>query len=222
VLFPAVTESPSREFIAAQLTAAKCAQLVVPFAGRFAVPLAAAPVIGPANIWAYDTTLMATLLGYLAAGMDPGELCLPEPAMYTGHPARNAYDFAAGVMIAIRLAATSRSSAYMAEQARAIRQVRVGLRSWLSGQVQSQAQALAGVHYTLAALRDTLSGVQGRRVRVPRTARAQGPAPQRARRRRSILLDAARGAVRRGARGGQLAALTQALWHPSCRCRHTR
>lgn len=66
VLFPTVTESPAREFIAAQLAAAKVKTLILPAAGRFATAAAAVPVIGAGHIHAYDTTLLASLIGRLA------------------------------------------------------------------------------------------------------------------------------------------------------------
>jgi Phage GNAT-like domain len=157
VLFPAVTESPSREFIAAQLQAAGCKKLTVPAAGRFAVCAAAVPLLGAANITAYDTGLIPTLLGYLAdPRRDLADLVLAMPSrpglavfLDGGH---DEYDQAAGVMLAVRYLAMPRDTAYMAEQAKAVRAAAAGLRTWLAGQLRTQAALLAGLRYDIKAI----------------------------------------------------------------------
>ena len=155
VLFPQVTESPSREFIAAQLKTAGVKQLVVPAAGRFAAAAAAVPVLGAANITAYDTGLIPSLLGCLA---DPArtvaQLGVAVPAelqrlqLFAGDQ-RDEADTAARVMLGVRYAAMPRDTAYMAEQAKAIRAASAGLRTWLAGQLRGQAAALAGITYVI-------------------------------------------------------------------------
>jgi GNAT domain-containint protein len=152
VLFPQVTESPSREFIATVVKASGCTSLVVPMAGRFAVPAAAVPVLGAKNITCYDAGLIPSLIGYLA---DPdrsiGDLPVHVPAIQglqkfvTG--AVTEAERAAGVMLAIRYQALRKDTAYMAEQARQIRLAAAGLRGWLAGQLEAQAAQLAGIRY---------------------------------------------------------------------------
>jgi hypothetical protein len=154
VLFPQVTESPSREFIAAQLQAAGCTSLVVPRAGRFAVAAAAVPVLGAKNITCYDTGLIPSLLGYLAdpaRGLDDLPVTVPDwPGIrvFTDDPASD-YDRAAGIMLAVRYLAMPRDTAYMAEQARAVRGAAAGLRSWLAAQLAAQSAQLAGIRYRI-------------------------------------------------------------------------
>lgn len=153
VLFPQVTESPSREFIAAQLDKAGCKKLIIPAAGRFAAAAAAIPVLGAANISCYDTGLIPTLLGTLA---DPrrslASLPLTDPPPqglpFTDAP-RDEFERAAGTMLAVRYLAMPRDTAYMAEQAKAVRTSAAGLRSWLAGQLRTQAALLDGLSYAI-------------------------------------------------------------------------
>jgi len=157
ILFPQVTESPSREFIAAQLQEAGCAALTVAAAGRFAVPAAAAAVLGARNITCYDAGLLPALIGCLAdpaRSLDDLELTAPDlPALapFLDAPASE-YDRAAGIMLAVRYLAMPRGTAYMAEQARAVRAGASGLRSWLAAQLLIQAAQLAGLRYDIAPL----------------------------------------------------------------------
>lgn len=135
VLFPQVTESPSREFIAEQLRAAGCKQLVIPIAGRFAAAAAAVPVLGGKNITCCDTGLLPTLLGGLADPAFPAPPLtmpdLPGLAVFLDG-AGDKYARAAGIMLAIRYLAMPRDTAYMSEQARAVRAAAAGLRTWLA------------------------------------------------------------------------------------------
>jgi hypothetical protein len=159
VLFPQVTETPSREFIAAQLQTAGVKRLVVPRAARFAVPAAAVPVLGAANITAADTGLIPTLLGALADRRQFDSLVLTAPdlpglAVFLDDP-RNEYDRAAGIMLAVRYLAIPRDTAYMAEQAKAARNAAAGLRSWLAGQLAAQAALLTGITYQVTPIAET-------------------------------------------------------------------
>jgi hypothetical protein len=130
-------------------------RLAVPAAGRFAVPAAAAAVTGAKNITCWDTGLLPTLLGTLA---DPARtidgLELARPADQALVPFLDApaseYDQAAGIMLAVRYLAIPKSTAYMAEQARALRSQAGPLRSWLAAQLAAQSVQLAGITYQVA------------------------------------------------------------------------
>ena len=145
VLFPQVTESPAREFIAAQVQTSGATRLSVPAAGRFAAAAAAVPVLGAPNVTCYDTGLLPALLGCLATGTPIAGLGLVIPDLagiqlfVTG--GRDDYDDAAGIILAVRY------TAYMAEQAKAVRGSAAGLRVWLAGQLRAQAEALAGIAF---------------------------------------------------------------------------
>lgn len=151
VLFPQVVESPAREFIAAQVKASGAARLAVPAAGRFAAAAAAVPVLGAGNVTCYDAGLIPALLGCLATGTPLAGLGLTVPGLagiqlfVTG--GRDEYDEAAGIILAIRYLAMRRDTAYMAEQAKAVRAAADGLRVWLAGQLRAQAEALAGISF---------------------------------------------------------------------------
>ena len=159
ILFPQVTESPSREFIAAQVQKAGCASLAVAVAGRFAAAAAAVPVVGARNITCYDTGLIPTLLGCLA---DParslddlefrGDLSLETEARLIPFLAgpKDPCDRAAGLMLAARYLAIRQDTAFWAEQARAVRAAAAGLRSWLAAQLAAQAAQLRGIRYEIA------------------------------------------------------------------------
>lgn len=160
VLFPAVTDSPAREFIAAQLTAARCKTLVVPAAGRFAAAAAAVPVVGAGHIRAYDTSLMASLVGGLAdpaRGLDGYGITIPPELHMFAADTQDQFEYAAGVMAAIKYATLPRGSAFMAAQARAIKVSLPALRAQLAGQLRAQADELRGIHYEVRAMIETAS-----------------------------------------------------------------
>ena len=164
VLFPAVTDSPAREFIAQQLTAAKVKTLIVPAAGRFATAAAAVPVIGAGHIHAYDTGLFPSLIGRLADPATPlaslGVTVPPELQIFvTG--AENDFDQAAGLMIAVKYASLPRGTAYMAEQARAVKASMPGLRAVLAAQLKAQADGLRGLHYQIRPVTETVAWAAG-------------------------------------------------------------
>jgi hypothetical protein len=158
VLFPTVTESPAREFIAAQLTAAKVKTLILPAAGRFATAAAAVPLVGAGHIRAYDTSLMASLVGGLAdpaRGLDGYGITVPQELQPFVAGADGPFEYAAGVMAAIKYASLPRGSAYMAAQARAIKVSLPSLRGQLAGQLKTQADELRGLHYEVRAMIET-------------------------------------------------------------------
>jgi hypothetical protein len=155
VLFPAVTESPAREFIASQLAAAKAKTLILPAAGRFAAAAAAAPVVGAGHIRAYDTTLLASLIGRLADPAKPlASLAVTVPAGLQSFidGAGSEFDWAAGVMIAVKYSSLPRGTAYMAEQARAVKASMPGLRAGLAAQLRTQVDGIRGLHFDTRAI----------------------------------------------------------------------
>lgn len=163
VLFPQVTETPSREFIALQLSAAAgCSKLVVPAAGRFAAATAAVPILGAKNITCCDTGLIPSLLGTLAAGIPLADLGVTVPDLQGLQVfvagLRDPFDEAAGIMLAVRYLAIRRDTAYMAEQARQVRAAAAGLRAWLAGQLRGQAQTLTGIRYQITPAADAILG----------------------------------------------------------------
>lgn len=164
VLFPAVTDSPAREFIAQQLTAAKIKTLIVPAAGRFATAAAAVPVIGAGHIHAYDTGLFPSLIGRLADPATPlaslGVTVPPELQIFVAG-AENDFDQAAGLMIAVKYASLPRGTAYMAEQRRAVKASMPGLRAVLAAQLKAQADGLRGLHYQIRPVTETVAWAAG-------------------------------------------------------------
>jgi GNAT domain-containint protein len=149
-LFPTVTDSPAREFIAAQLAAAKIKTLILPGAGRFAAAAAAVPVIGSGHIHAYDTGLLPSLIGWLAdpeLGLDSHGITVPADLEQFTAGTTTPFEYAAGLMIAIKYTALPKGTAYMAAQARAFRTAMPGLRTALAGQLKAQAVELRGLHY---------------------------------------------------------------------------
>jgi hypothetical protein len=123
------------------------------------VPAAAVPVLGAKNITAADTGLIPSLLGALAAPGPDLDITIPDLQglqVFVADP-RNEYDRAAGIMLAVRYLALPRDTAYMAEQARAARAAATGLRSWLAGQLASQATLLTGITYQVTPIAETVA-----------------------------------------------------------------
>lgn len=163
VLFPAVTESPAREFVAAQLTAAGCERLLLPAAGRFAVAAAAVPVLGAKNIEACDTALIPTLVGWLAAGKDLEDLdvhTIGQWCMFVDG-AQDDVEWCAGLMCAVKYAALPSGTAYMAEQRRAILANLIPVRQGLARQLREQVKELAGIRYQVKGLPEVAAELVG-------------------------------------------------------------
>jgi GNAT domain-containint protein/DNA adenine methylase-like protein len=168
VLFPTVTESPAREFIAAQLAAAKVGTLILPAAGRFATAAAAAPVLGAGNIRAYDTALLPTLIGWLAdpskQGLSALNVTVPDHLRTFVDGAATDLDTAAGIMAAVKYASLPKGSAYMAEQARAVKASMPALRAALAARLGTQVTQLAGLTYQAGSITEAVTEVIARQL----------------------------------------------------------
>lgn len=157
LLFAGVTTSPAREFVAEQIDAKKHKRVVLPCVGRWAVPTAAvARGVKPSQIEASDLSLFSTLVGYLADPRhDVDELGIVVPApfdRFTREP-KDAVEFAAGVMLAIKMMTTPPKNVYAIEFRREVWARANAYRETLASELREQVDLLRGCRYDVLDVR---------------------------------------------------------------------
>jgi len=163
MLFAGVTTSPAREFVAEQVDIKKHSLIHLPCVGRWAVPTAmVANGVKPENIYASDLCLFSTLIGYLAdksKTIDELEIEIPEKyEKFVEEPACE-IDYAAGVMLVIKMMTIPPKNAYAIEFRRELWSRAREHRALLHDELEAQVDLLSGINYEISDVRDVIGGV---------------------------------------------------------------
>lgn len=160
LLFAGVTTSPAREFVASQIDKSTHQRIVLPCVGRWAVPTAAVAIgIKPEQIEASDLSLFSTLIGFLADprhSVEELQITVPDQyAKFVANP-KNEVDFAAGVMLAIKMMTTPAKNTYAIEFRRELWARHADYRESLGIELQEQVDVLKGCRYDIQDVRTVM------------------------------------------------------------------
>lgn len=161
-IFEGVTTSPAREFLALCATSPsqKFKRIYMPAAGRFGSTMAIAKAGYPASsIYTSDVTLFSSLLGYLCdPSKDIDELQIKiqpdEPEAQFVRNAKDIYEWAAGILLAIKRTRTAKTNGYEISIRQEMMVNQAGYIAHITDRVKALVDILRGMHYDIADLRD--------------------------------------------------------------------
>lgn len=157
MLFAGVTTSPAREFVASLVDEKKHSLIYLPCVGRWAVPTAmVANGVKPENIYASDLCLFSTLIGYLAdktKTVESLDIQIPEKYAKFVDQVKDEIDFAAGVMLIIKMMTVPPKNTYAIEFRRELSSRYLEHREALREELTAQVELLSGINYEIQDVR---------------------------------------------------------------------